>query len=186
MTRFDHEVAMTARSRTRPTRRLIADVSERVLRESALLCVRLLPRAPHLEAAWEAVGARLSFSGPWQGHMEAWITRGVARLLATNLLGGDEPEGSAGFDAPDESGGVDALRESAGADALRELTGLLCDALLNAMAAGEPDVRLGTPSTCRRPCERRPETGTRDYWLEVEGEPMLLRLSLRRPAASPG
>ncbi|MBP6876245.1 MAG: hypothetical protein KBD56_09255 [Candidatus Eisenbacteria bacterium] len=154
-----------------PSTTQIAEICTGVLRESALLGARLLPRAPR-EKDWDALGEKMTFSGSMRGQMEAWVPRRIAARLAANLLGLD-PTGFACGKHEKNQG-----EEESGRDALRELLALLCADLLAGLNGGCADVRLGTAHACDRPTRFEGPGAESDLWIDIEGEPILLRLWL--------
>jgi len=168
------------------SRAVLEEVSTRVLEESALLCARLLPRAPRPLSRWEALGARLNFSGAFRGQLEAWIPRPIAARLADNLLGGEpggqsvdgEPGARTFPGRPVDEEAVWTASDEIDLDAIRELLGILCISFMAALTGTDADLRLGTATRCVRLEPLEGGGHERELWLEVEGEPVLLRLRL--------
>jgi len=173
---------MTAALRMQVPRALLEEVSTRVLRESALVCARLLPRAPRPLSRWEAMGARLNFSGSLRGQVEAWIPRPLAAHLAENLLGCGTEEGERNPGLA-MTGAAEPVSDETRLCAMRELLGILCSSFLSAMGGCETEVRLGRATRCASLEPLRGGGRARELWLEVEGEPMLLRLRLTASSA---
>lgn len=146
-----------------PTKGLLERVASRVLADAAYLFVEPLRSDPPELPAWDATGARISFSGPSRGYVEIWAPAAVARQLAANMLGQEteDPEVEASF-----------------LDALMETLNVICGNLLAELAGREPLYHLGTPRACRRPQPESEAGGSIDAWLQTGGHALLLRMQI--------
>jgi hypothetical protein len=148
---------MTARPLHLELRERFAPLIAAAFSEMAFLTARPLDGEFEQPAGWDPLGARLRFAGALRGAVEIWVPERIAAALTENLFG------AAGGD-------------SHGA-ALMETLSRICGALLGTLDEGEA-YHLGTPGRCRRRMPPLPGGEELEAWLEVEGDPVLVRIGL--------
>ncbi len=139
------------------------DSAIRVLEGAAFLFTDVLPdeRRPDTVKEWNPIIASLWYNGPNQGVCELWISPGLAKIVAQNMLGLDS---------------VDSIPENKYQDSAKELLNMVVGNFLTD-AFGVDDVyHLGIPELIF-PTEVPPEAeSSLHVWIDVEGEPVLFRL----------
>ena len=147
----------------KPNKGLLERIGARVLADAAYLRAQPLSTEPPATAAWAATGARIFFSGPWRGYVEIWASTEVARLLAANMLGQEttDPEIAETF-----------------LDAMMETLNVVCGNLLAELAGQGPIFRIAAPRACLKLVPFSEQAPGIDAWLEADGHPLLLRMSV--------
>ncbi|MCK4413080.1 MAG: hypothetical protein KAY32_06015 [Candidatus Eisenbacteria sp.] len=148
-------------------REYFAHMSAKALSELAFVTARPLGGGFVQPPDWAPLGARLRFGGALRGALEIWVPERIAAALTDNIFG-------PALDATPE----DNTRADSHCDALMETLSRICGALLGAVAEGERPYHLGTPGRCRRPMPAPPGGEEIEAWLEVEGDPVLVRMGL--------
>lgn len=142
---------------------ILNQVFSSVLEQLAFMFVDAAGKdSPKIDAAG-IVQTRMGFQGPFSGHMELIVPRGMCEELAANVLG-LEPDDEVVLRAP--------------FDALKELLNVTCGNVLTRIAGDQPVFDLTIPTVEQYDADQWDAFRTRDntLFVLVDDHPVLLYL----------